>query len=47
MPIVDKAIEKLDWVVRRGAQAILVRSTSVTGYCVPRSFTVLKFDPFW
>jgi hypothetical protein len=32
LPIVDKAIEELDWVVERGARAILVRPAPVPGF---------------
>ena len=47
LPIVDKAIEELDWVVERGARAILVRPAPVPGYRGPRSFALPEFDPFW
>jgi predicted TIM-barrel fold metal-dependent hydrolase len=47
LPIVEKAIEELDWVVSRGARAILVRPTPVPGYRGPRSFALPEFDPFW
>jgi predicted TIM-barrel fold metal-dependent hydrolase len=47
LPIVEKAIEELDWVVERGARAILVRPAPVPGYRGPRSFAVPEFDPFW
>jgi predicted TIM-barrel fold metal-dependent hydrolase len=47
LPIVEKAIEELDWVVSRGARAILVRPAPVPGYRGPRSFALPEFDPFW
>lgn len=47
LPIVEKAIEELDWVVRRGARAVLVRPAPVPGYRGPRSFALPEFDPFW
>ncbi|MGH3957732.1 amidohydrolase family protein [Mycobacterium sp.] len=47
LPIVEKAIEELDWVVKRGARAVLVRPAPVPGYRGPRSFALPEFDPFW
>ncbi|MDC8983805.1 amidohydrolase family protein [Mycobacterium marinum] len=47
LPIVEKAIEELDWVVERGARAVLVRPAPVPGYRGPRSFALAEFDPFW
>lgn len=47
LPIVEKAIEELDWVVSRGARVILVRPAPVPGYRGPRSFALPEFDPFW
>jgi predicted TIM-barrel fold metal-dependent hydrolase len=47
LPIVEKAIEELDWVVKRGARAVLVRPAPVPGYGGPRSFALPEFDPFW
>ncbi len=47
LPIVEKAIKELDWVVERGARAILVRPAPVPGYRGPRSFALPEFDPFW
>jgi len=47
LPIVDKAIEELEWCVERGAKAILVRPAPVPGYKGPRSFALPEFDPFW
>jgi predicted TIM-barrel fold metal-dependent hydrolase len=47
LPIVEKAIEELDWVVERGAKMILIRPAPVPGYRGPRSFALPEFDPFW
>lgn len=47
LPDVDKAIAELDWVVERGAKAILVRPAPVPGYAGSRSFALPEFDRFW
>jgi predicted TIM-barrel fold metal-dependent hydrolase len=47
LPILDKAIAELDWVVERGARAILVRPAPVPGFRGSRSFSLPEFDPFW
>jgi len=47
LPIVDKAIEELDWVAERGARVILIRPAPVPGYKGSRSFGLPEFDPFW
>jgi predicted TIM-barrel fold metal-dependent hydrolase len=47
LPIVDKAIEELEWVLERGARTILVRPAPVPGLRGPRSFALPEFDPFW
>jgi predicted TIM-barrel fold metal-dependent hydrolase len=47
LPIVEKAIEELDWCLERGARAILVRPAPVPGYGGSRSFALPEFDPFW
>jgi predicted TIM-barrel fold metal-dependent hydrolase len=47
LPIVDKAIEELEWVVARGAKAVLIRPAPVPGFRGPRSFALPEFDPFW
>ncbi|SEG85114.1 Predicted metal-dependent hydrolase, TIM-barrel fold [Thermomonospora echinospora] len=47
LPIVDRAIEELNWCVERGAKAILVRPAPVPGFRGPRSFALPEFDPFW
>jgi predicted TIM-barrel fold metal-dependent hydrolase len=47
LPIVEKAIEELEWVTDRGAKVILVRPAPVPGFRGPRSFALPEFDPFW
>ncbi|MGV9408758.1 amidohydrolase family protein [Nocardia sp. NPDC003693] len=47
LPIVEKAIEELEWCVERGAKAILVRPAPVPGLRGMRSFALPEFDPFW
>jgi predicted TIM-barrel fold metal-dependent hydrolase len=47
LPIVEKAIEELDWALERGAKAILIRPAPVPGLRGMRSFSQPEFDPFW
>lgn len=47
LPILDKAIAELEWVLERGARVILVRPAPVPGLKGPRSFALPEFDPFW
>ena len=47
LPIVEKAIDELEWVTERGAKIILVRPAPVPGLRGPRSFALPEFDPFW
>ena len=47
LPIVDKAIEELEWVLERGAKTVLIRPAPVPGYGGSRSFAYPEFDPFW
>jgi predicted TIM-barrel fold metal-dependent hydrolase len=47
LPIVERAIEELEWVLERGARVVLVRPAPVPGYKGPRSFALPEFDPFW
>jgi predicted TIM-barrel fold metal-dependent hydrolase len=47
LPVVDKAIEELEWCLERGARAVLIRPAPVPGYRGPRSFALPEFDPFW
>ena len=45
--MVDKAIEELEWVLERGARAILIRPAPPEGFRGHRSFGLPEFDPFW
>jgi predicted TIM-barrel fold metal-dependent hydrolase len=47
LPLVEKAIEELEWVLERGAKTVLVRPAPVPGYQGSRSFGFPEFDPFW
>jgi len=48
LPIVDQAIEELDWLVERGAKAILIRPAPVPDFGNRRrSFALPEFDAFW
>ncbi len=47
LPIVEEAIKELEWVVERGAKAVLIRPAPVPGFRGPRSFALPEFDPFW
>ena len=47
LPIVEKAIEELEWVLERGAKTVLIRPAPVPGYGGSRSFAYPEFDPFW
>ncbi len=47
LPIVERAIEELDWVLERGAKVVLIRPAPVSGFRGPRSFGLPEFDPFW
>ena len=47
LPIVDKAIEELEWVHERGAKVVLIRPAPVPGFRGTRSFALPEFDPFW
>ncbi len=47
LPIVDKAIAELEWVLERGARVILIRPAPVPGLQGSRSFALPEFDPFW
>ena len=47
LPIVEKAIEELEWCLERGAKVILVRPAPVPGYRGSRSPAYPEFDPFW
>jgi predicted TIM-barrel fold metal-dependent hydrolase len=47
LPIVEKAIEELEWAVERGARTVLIRPAPVPSYGGSRSFGFEEFDPFW
>jgi predicted TIM-barrel fold metal-dependent hydrolase len=47
LPIVEKAIEELEWCIERGAKTVLIRPAPVPGYRGSRSFGYPEFDPFW
>jgi predicted TIM-barrel fold metal-dependent hydrolase len=47
LPVVEKAIEELEWVVERGAKVVLIRPAPAWGYRGPRSPGLAEFDPFW
>jgi predicted TIM-barrel fold metal-dependent hydrolase len=48
LSIVDEAIRELDYVVERGARAVLIRPATVPDFGVRRrSFALPEFDPFW
>ncbi len=47
LPIVEKALEELEWVLERGAKTVLIRPAPVPGYRGSRSFGYSEFDPFW
>jgi predicted TIM-barrel fold metal-dependent hydrolase len=47
LPIVDKALEELEWCLERGARTVLVRPAPVPGFRGSRSFGLEEFDPFW
>jgi predicted TIM-barrel fold metal-dependent hydrolase len=47
LPIVEKAIEELEWCVERGAKTVLIRPAPVPGFQGSRSFGLPEFDPFW
>ena len=46
-PVVEKAIEELEWVVERGARVVLLRPAPAWGHRGPRSFALPEFDPLW
>jgi predicted TIM-barrel fold metal-dependent hydrolase len=47
LPIVERAIEELEWVVERGAKTVLIRPAPVPTFGGSRSFGFEEFDPFW
>ncbi|MEO9224694.1 MAG: amidohydrolase family protein [Acidimicrobiales bacterium] len=47
LPIVEKALEEVEWVIENGAKAILVRPAPVPGMRGTRSLGLPEFDPVW
>jgi predicted TIM-barrel fold metal-dependent hydrolase len=47
LPIVERAIEELEWCLERGARTVLIRPAPVPGYRGSRSPGLPEFDPFW
>ena len=47
LPILEKAIEELEWCLERGARCILIRPAPAWGLRGPRSPGLPEFDPFW
>ena len=47
LPIVEKAIEELEWCLERGARCILIRPAPAWGLRGARSPGLPEFDPFW
>jgi predicted TIM-barrel fold metal-dependent hydrolase len=48
LPIVERAIEELEWVVEQGARAVLIRPAPVPSLNgTSRSPGLPEFDPFW
>jgi len=47
LPILERAMDELEWVLERGARAVLIRPAPVPGYRGARSFGMPEFDPFW
>jgi predicted TIM-barrel fold metal-dependent hydrolase len=48
LPIVERAIEELEWVLARGARAVLIRPAPVPSLNgTTRSPGLPEFDPFW
>ena len=45
--LVERAIEELEWLIGRGARAILIRPAPPEGVHGHRSFALPEFDPFW
>ncbi len=47
LPILDKALEELEWCLERGARVVLIRPAPVPGYRGSRSPGFPEFDPVW
>jgi predicted TIM-barrel fold metal-dependent hydrolase len=48
LPLIDRALEELQWCLERGARVVLVRPAPVPSVAGgTRSFGFAEFDPFW
>ena len=47
LPIVEEAVKEVEWVLERGAKAVIVRPAPVTGLRGSRSIALSEFDPVW
>lgn len=47
LPIVELALEELEWCLERGARAVLIRPAPAWGFRGPRSPGRPEFDPVW
>jgi len=47
LPIVERAVAELEYVLEHGAKIILIRPAPVPGWKGSRSFALPEFDPFW
>lgn len=47
LAIVERAVEELEWLLARGAKAILIRPAPASGLRGSRSIGLPEFDPFW
>ena len=47
LPIVERAVEELEWCLERGARAVLIRPAPAWGLRGPRSPGLPEFDPLW
>jgi predicted TIM-barrel fold metal-dependent hydrolase len=47
LPIVERAVEELQWCLDHGARSVLVRPAPAWGLRGPRSPGLPEFDPFW
>jgi predicted TIM-barrel fold metal-dependent hydrolase len=45
--VVEKAVDELEWLLDRGARAVLIQPAPPEGYRGHRSFGLAEFDPFW
>jgi predicted TIM-barrel fold metal-dependent hydrolase len=47
LPLLEAAMDELDFVLERGARVVLIRPAPVKGFRGWRSFALPEFDPFW